>query len=107
MRIVIVTGTQLHHRHLCSVLAERFEVVGILHPVTPRRTRALRRLVRRMISQGPVTAVSHAVAAITQTRRKEKAVNGPNGQADEIFGSASRYDQIESNLIHRGCDVST
>lgn len=105
MRVVIVTGENLHHQQLCVGLFDRHEVVGIVHPLSGQGSR-LRRLRNRARNYGPIYAALSA------------ATNGPRWlagwatkpelarEARKRFGDTARaYKKLPDSLIHRNVDI--
>jgi len=72
MRVTIITPARpLHHRYFCAYLAERHDVVAVVHPVPPSRgtyarvRREGRRIARLGLVDGPLPALARAPAGVS------------------------------------------
>jgi folate-dependent phosphoribosylglycinamide formyltransferase PurN len=102
MGIVIVTGGEPHHKHLCVRLAEQFDLVGILHPVERDGDDRLRRF------------RSWPLALLSASAPAPEIVSGWNlkrelAKAEERYygRSVTEYEKLDSGLVHRQVDLKS
>jgi hypothetical protein len=105
MRVVIITGSAPHHKHLCAEIMKVCPLAGIIHPAEPRSSATLRfqRLVRQAKTYGWSVVALHVLGKITSRTGNHK-LGGRIQQVDFSEGVAA-YDRIPGSLIHNGCDV--
>jgi hypothetical protein len=108
MRIAIVTGDEPHHKHLCVRLAEKFDLVGILHPIVRGGAGRLGRLRIWARKYGWPLALLSATAA------GPEALSGWNMKAElakaeeRYYGRfVTDYDKLDPRLVHRQVDVKS
>jgi len=106
MRVVIVTGTEPHHKSLCTEISKAFNVVGIMHPAsTPRPVVRGRRFVRQAKTDGWPLAIMHVLGKLAS--RSRTCVDGLTGASlrAAFSGGTAGYQDIPRSLIHSSCDV--
>jgi methionyl-tRNA formyltransferase len=108
MRVVIVTGKEPHHRHLCAVTTQAHNVVGIIHPAEPAAGPRLkaRRLVQEAGRLGWPVLILHFLGKALRGHRGDGP--GPEGGAAaqaSFSESLAAYERIPASLIHSGCHI--
>src|SRR5689334_19790587 len=101
LKIVVVTGTQPHHKNLCSVIARSHQVVGIIHP-RQRKTGSIERvwrLVRRAKSNGWGTVAAEALGRVC-TYARRSAANDKSENRTQFADGVQTYEQICKPLAH-------
>jgi len=96
MRVTIITpGWPLHHRYFCAYLAERHDVVSVVHPLPPSRgTYArVRREGRRIAQLGLVDGALHALASAPAGVSGWSRSRALRDADSRFFGDASEYYQ--------------
>ena len=104
MRLVIVTGTRPHHKHLCAVLAAKFDVAAIIHPGVERRSpiEIARRLIRQTNRDGMmITGLYGLEKAISRLSPK----SGNPAAAVDFSDGVREYEALQQRLIHAQADV--
>lgn len=110
MKIVIFSGQQPHHQHLCGYIAQRHNVVGVFHPETPApRSGQLRKKLK------PILRLYGWLYALLRIGTKlPTAVSGWNLHAEnnraegEHFPQAGQdYSRIDSQKIFSNIDVNS
>lgn len=108
MRVVIVTGTQPHHKNLCGAITSAFNVVAIIHPAEAASSAAVRgrRLLRQGRTHGWPLAIMRVLGEVS-SRRKARAgcVEGPSTSPTGFSEGIEAYQRIPRSLIRTNCDV--
>lgn len=111
MRVAIITPAQpLHHKHFCAYLAERHDVVSILHPAGQRssRTQKLTRVGRRFGKLGLVYGAMHALTAAPQQVSGWSQGDALRRAEQQFFAAAADdYDRLKlGNVAHAVADIN-
>lgn len=108
MRVVIVTGTQPHHKNLCGAITGAFNVVGIIHPAEAPSRSAMRgrRLLRQAKTHGWPLAIMRVLGKLS-SRRRDRAgcAEGTSALSVDFSDGIEGYDRIPRSLIRTDCDV--
>jgi folate-dependent phosphoribosylglycinamide formyltransferase PurN len=107
MRVVIVTGTEPHHKNLCAAIAKRYNVVGILHPVRAGlgAARAVRRIIRRGNSHGWMMMGSHLLERMFSRFENKRPLSNDGLHSVDFSDGVAAYDRIPKSLIHAHCGM--
>lgn len=107
MKIVILTGQQPHHKHLCGCIAQRHEVVGVVHPRADSSGGARKALRSAIRSHGWLYAALNAGAKLPA------AISGwnvaaANAHAETVYfpDAEQDYARINRDRIFAGLDVN-
>jgi folate-dependent phosphoribosylglycinamide formyltransferase PurN len=99
MRVVIVTGTELHHKSLCGAIAKEFDVVGVIHPrQTTSHLGRLTKLLLEARKYGPTLAGNHLLG------RGQKRTAVPEIE-EALVRKAEGYRAIPTQRIRLNSDV--
>lgn len=108
MRVVIVTGTQPHHKNLCGAITSAFNVVAIIHPAERVSGSAMRgrRLLRQARTNGWPLAIMRVLGELS-SRWKGRAgcVEGGSTRSTGFSEGIEAYQRIPRSLIRTNCDV--
>jgi folate-dependent phosphoribosylglycinamide formyltransferase PurN len=107
LRVAVITGEELHHKHLCVSLNEAHDLVGVIHP--RRRTLSvserLRKGTREMRKAGIAPTVNRALnthAIVGWDLRSDMQ------RAELAFKDAgAQYDEIDDSIKHNVSDVNS
>jgi hypothetical protein len=108
MKVAILTRDDPHHKHLCVRLAQKHNVVGILHPAAGEGAGRLGRVRNWARMYGwPLALLSASAAAPDMlsgwTMKKELARAGKH-----YYGPfTAEYDKLDPKLVHRAFDVKS
>ena len=106
MKVAILTRDDPHHKHLCVRLAQKHNVVGILHPAAGGGAGRLSRVRNWARMYGwPLALLSASAAAPDMlsgwTMKKELARAGKH-----YYGPfTAEYGKLDPKLVHRAVDV--
>lgn len=106
MRVVIVTGDLPHHKHFCVRLTERYNVVGILHPIVRRAVGKLGRLRNWATNYGwPLTFLSAAASAPDLISGWTMKAELAEAEQKHYGSFIDKYRKLDRGLVHRAVDV--
>lgn len=106
MRIVIVTGEQLHQEQLCVGLTSKHEVVGIIHPCEPTSSK-WRRMRARARNYGWLYSAMALATAMPSQISGWNSKREMQGEAERRFGETmTAYEKLPGAIFHRNVDIN-
>jgi folate-dependent phosphoribosylglycinamide formyltransferase PurN len=104
-----VTGKADHHKNLCALIAEQFEVVGIIHPKERPKTlaSALRGALRMPKKYGLTITANYLLGkAISPRRATTRRAEQEDTDAD-YSTSCDKYARLERRLVREEWNLSS
>src|SRR5438105_15572604 len=108
MRVVIVTGTALHHKNLCVKLAQAHHVVGIIHPEERSNRTGMLQKIRHHVRKKEVSlALLHGLRKVFGVNDYSPKIGGSQSQSSVFQDTEQHYLRLPKSLIHNSCDVNS
>src|ERR1700722_10960213 len=107
LRVVIITGRSPHQKNLCVRLAQKHEVVGILHPIEDAKGagRLFKKLGRQINREGWGIVLLHALKGMPAGRVQKNVGSGLD--APNWNESVEAYNRLDKSLIFPSCNVKS